>query len=32
MVWWKKLGLYLNYLESYDNFIDFMADIFNFSF
>ena len=28
----KKASLYPNYLESYDNFIDFMAAILNFSF
>ena len=28
----KKSSLYLNYWESYDNFIDFMAAILNFSF
>ena len=27
MVWWKKSSLYLNYWESYDNVIDFMAVI-----
>ena len=32
MVWWKKSSLYLNYWESYDNCIVFMAAIFNFSF
>ena len=28
----KKLGLYFNYWESYDNFIDFLTAILNFSF
>ena len=28
----KKSSLYLNYWESYDNFIDFVAAILNFSF